>query len=173
MSRLTFLLALALGLGACDSSPSAPPAEAAPSPVASMNRSGDSAPFQITNDASVWVDGETVVLDVDGRRIEVSAGVGYVIGQALARAGFDALDEGVKKQFPDYEPGNDKGYPTAGDGGIRFKGIIFGGGKVPPPPPPPDWDPGLLKQLLGGTAEVVEIPKGLDFEKGSGGWIGR
>ncbi len=171
MTRLTFLLALALGLGACDSAPSAPPTSSSPSPTA-MARSGDSVPFQITNTARVWTEGETVILEVDGQHIEVSAGVGYVISQALGRASFDALDETLKKQFPGYKPDDGKGYPTVGNGAILHEGIFFGPGKRPPLPPMPDWDPGFLGQLVGGSAKVIEVPEGIDFEKGSGGWAG-
>ena len=137
-----------------------------------MSRSGESAPFQITNSARVWSDGKHIVLEVDGQKIEMSAGEGYVISQALGRASFDALDEGIKEQFPDYEPDSERGAPSAGDGAIVFRGIIFGGGKNPPPPPPPDWDPGLLGRLIGGSAEVIAAPAG-DWEAASGGWIMR
>ncbi|WP_420455998.1 hypothetical protein [Rubrivirga sp.] len=172
MLRLTFVLALALGLGACDSAPSAPPASSSPPPTA-MARSADVTPFQITNSARVWTEGETVILEVNGQQIEVSAGEGYVISQALGRASFDALDESIKEEFPGYEPDDGKGYPTAGNGGIEFQGIIFGPGKRPPLPPPPDWNPDILDRLIGGSAKVVEIRKGLNFEKASGGWISR
>ena len=171
--RLTLLLAAGLALGACDVGDAGGPSPSASfTAKTAMTPSRESPPFQITNSARVWSEGETVVLEVDGQRIEVSAGEGYVISQALGRASFDALDEGVKKQFPGYEPGaEEEGHPQIGDGGIVHEGIIFGPGRRPPLPPMPDWDPGFLEQLLMGSAEVVEIPKGTDFSQASGGWV--
>ena len=169
-----FLLPFLFAFAACDPGTATGPGSTATASPAAM-KTTDSETFQITNEASVTTYGDVVVLEVGDQRIELPAGEGYVISQALARASFDALDDGIKKQFPGYEPGeDDDGYPRAGDGAILYEGlIIFGPGRRPPLPPPPDWDPGFLEALLQGSAEVIEIPKGTDFEPVSGGWIQR
>lgn len=172
MSRFSLVLMLALVASACDTH--SPASQAGASSPPAMMRSEDSRSFQITETARVTTVGDMVVLEVGGQTIEVPAGEGYVISQALGRASFDALDEGVKELFPGYEPGSEKdGYPEIGDGAIEFEGIIFGPGKRPPLPPTPDWDPGFLEALLQGAAEVTTVPKGAELERSSGGWIQR
>ena len=146
MTRFPLLLALALGIGACDSAPSAPPADASASPSSAMAHAAEKTPFQITNSSRGWSQGETVVLELDGQTFEIAAGEAYVISQALGRASFNALDESLKEQFPDYKPGSQRDAPRAGDGVILFQGVMYGGGKRPPPPPPPDWNPPLFER---------------------------
>ena len=160
------VLALAVVLGACDTQAPAPSATVAAAPTAMISAKGDVA-HEITDRVSVAVDGETVLLRIEGQTFALGAGEAYLVGQVVSRVGFEALPEKLAASFG----GGDRCEPPPPGAAARRAGERYFGGKCPPPPPPPIFDTvKFQRELLGSTVEVVEVPKGLDWQFVPGGF---
>ena len=162
-------LALVVALGACDSNAPAEPAAVAATSLADSK--GLEAVHHVTDAVSVAVEGETVLLLIDGKPVPFEAGEAYVVGQILSRAGFEALPEKVAAGFPP-PSGGDRCDPPPPGSAVRAVGGRFFGGDCPPPPPPPIFfeRPDFQQRVLGESVEVVEAPKGLDWFEVPGGF---
>ena len=174
MTRIATALVLAFALVACDAeAPLTPAASDAPAvSLASVSVSDD--PFPITANAAVRATGETILLHVDGKTIEMRAEQAYLIGDALTRASFDAMPGDLQGRIAEVLPGRRPGVrcepPSPGNEGVVHEGGTMTS-RCPPPPSPILLGEDLYRDLLGEGAEVMEIPEGLDWNAVPGGYV--
>ena len=168
------MLALALLLGACDSAAPSSEADATAAPAPMANAKSD-AVHRITEAVSVFVEGDRVLLEVEGRVVDLGAGEAYLIGQTLARVGYETLSPEMAEVFPRGPRGGDKCEPPPpGAAVLAVGGSVFagGGGGCPPPPPPFALQKvEVLSQFLGGApVEIVGAPEGAEWMSIPGGF---
>lgn len=174
MTRIApLLLALALTLGACDAAAPSSAADATSAPAPMANAKSD-AVHRITEAVSVFVEGDRVLLEVEGRVVALGAGEAYLIGQTLARVGYETLSPEMAEVFPPPRGGDKCEPPPPGSGVLAVGGSVFagGGGGCPPPPPPfALLKADVLTQFLDGApVKVVEAPEGADWTSVPGGF---
>ncbi|HIG73280.1 MAG TPA: hypothetical protein EYQ24_01475 [Bacteroidetes bacterium] len=168
MTRL-LLFSLALSLAACDTE--APPSSAnasTPLVLASLTAKGGEHP--VSENASVVVEGETVILKVDGREIALKAGEAYLLGHVLTGAGYEAIPGSVREDLPPPRRGGDRCEPPSEGEGVTVVGGVMAT-KCPPPPPPLRLKAGVLQELLGGSAEAIPAPAEADWQPVPGGLV--
>ena len=98
MTRIAPLL-LALALGACDSAAPSSGTDATSVPAPMANAKSD-AVHRITEAVSVFVEGDRVLLKVEGQVVDLGAGEAYLVGQTLARIGYETLSPELAEVFP-------------------------------------------------------------------------
>ena len=171
MTRIAPLL-LALALGACDSAAPSSGTDATSVPAPMANAKSD-AVHRITEAVSVFVEGDRVLLKVEGQVVDLGAGEAYLVGQTLARIGYETLSPELAEVFPPPRGGDKCEPPPPGAAVMYVGGSVFagGGGGCPPPPPPFALQKvEVLSQLLDGApVEVVEAPE-TEWERIPGGF---
>lgn len=165
MTRFAVLL-LAFAIAACDAeAPLTPSADAPTTPVALASMKSADAPFVVNESAAVRASGETVLLHINGKTVEMSAGEAYLIGEALTRVGYDTLSEGLQAQVG--PTGKRCEPPTEGEGVTAIDGRMYK--RCPPPPPPPFFKASVLDELFQGSVEVTEAPQDAEWRTIPGG----
>lgn len=170
MTRL-LLFSLALSLAACDAEAPLTSAAAdtgAPVVLASLKAKGGEHP--VSENASVIVEGETVILKVDGREIALKAGEAYLLGHVLTGAGYEAIPGSVREDLPPPRRGGDRCEPPSEGEGVTVVGGVMAT-KCPPPPPPLRLKVNVLQELLGGSAEAIPAPANADWREVPGGLV--
>lgn len=151
-------LLLAFLLVACDTN--SPDASSAAPSLARASAHGEAeGPYAISEEMLLHVDGDMLVLEVNGKTLQFTAGQAYLVGQALSRAGYDTMDGKLAAGIRPPKGGDRCEPPPAGSAVVVVNGTFYGGGGCPPPPPPFMMTPDLLNGLLGGRVEITEAPK--------------
>lgn len=170
MRALSVLLLLAL-VGCDSQAPDPTSAAALDAPPLMAASKAESVPYRVTEAVSVGAEGEAVLLTIEGETFAFDAGQAYLLGQALARAGFETLDPELAAGFRRPRGGDKCEPPLPGSAVARIGGQAFGGDRCPPPPPPGFMERSFLSNLLDGNVEVITAPKGLEWLKVPGGFV--
>ena len=166
MIRLSVFL-LSLSLAACDAGAPQPSASA-DAPITLVSQKGGDDAFLVTENAAVRAAGEAVLLRINGETVELSVGEAYLIGEALTRVGYDAMD--LKTQEALAPTGGPRcSEPPPGSGVTAIAGRMFK--RCPPPPPPPFMEIDLLERLIGTSTKIVEAPEDAQWERIPGGLV--